>query len=329
VLPVPAPPEPVTGPVVERDLSLGLPLELRFSLHSLGRGRRDPSLRFDGRHMWRATRTPMGPAVQHLAVDQGGRHVHLSARGPGAEWLAETLPDLVGQDDGGAEFDALLAKSPGPKPPPGWDLVRGLAHRRPGLRIPRSRAVMEILVPVILGQKVTTIEATRNHRELVTALGEPADPIGGSPPLLLPPDPAIVAATPGWAMHPWGIERKRADTIRRVAAVASRLEETAELPRPDAYRRLMSVPGIGPWTAAEVGLVAYGDPDAVIVGDYHLPNQVAWMLLGKPRGDDDLMLELLEPWRGHRGRVGRLLMASGSTAPKFGPHQQLRSFRYF
>jgi 3-methyladenine DNA glycosylase/8-oxoguanine DNA glycosylase len=279
--------------------------------------------------MWRATRTPVGPAIQSLTVDPAGMQVSLSARGPGAEWLAETLPDLVGQADGGEEFDALLARSPGPKAPPGWDLVRALAHRRPGLRMPRSRAVMEILVPVILGQKVTTIEATRSHIELVGALGEPVDPFGGGPPLVLPPDPAVVAGTPGWAMHPWGIERKRADTIRRAAAVASRLEATADLPRPDAYRRLMSIPGIGPWTAAEVGLVAYGDPDAVIVGDYHLPNQVAWMLLGKPRGNDDLMLELLEPWRGHRGRVGRLLMSSGSTAPKFGPHQQLRSFRRF
>jgi 3-methyladenine DNA glycosylase/8-oxoguanine DNA glycosylase len=86
-----------------------------------------------------------------------------------------------------------------------------------------------------------------------------------------------------------------------------------------AAARLRAYPGIGPWTAAEVTLRALGDPDAVSVGDFHLPNVVAFALAGEPRGDDARMLELLEPWRGHRARVVRLLEASGIEAPKFGP----------
>ena len=92
-----------------------------------------------------------------------------------------------------------------------------------------------------------------------------------------------------------------------------------------ARRRLCALPGVGPWTAAEVALVALGDRDAVPVGDYHLPHQVAWALAGEARGDDARMLELLEPFAGHRGRVVRLVVAAGVTAPRFGPRAEVRS----
>ena len=61
------------------------------------------------------------------------------------------------------------------------------------------------------------------------------------------------------------------------------------------------------------------------IGDYHLPHQVSWALTGEPRGDDARMLELLEPYRGHRGRVIRLLEAGGVTAPRFGPRMSRQS----
>jgi 3-methyladenine DNA glycosylase/8-oxoguanine DNA glycosylase len=106
---------------------------------------------------------------------------------------------------------------------------------------------------------------------------------------------------------------------------ASRLEETVAMAMPDAYRRLLAFPGVGQWTAAEVASVALGDPDAVSVGDFHLKHQVAWALAGEPRGTDERMLELLEPWRGQRGRVVRLLGRSGLAAPRFGPKQRVLS----
>jgi 3-methyladenine DNA glycosylase/8-oxoguanine DNA glycosylase len=84
-------------------------------------------------------------------------------------------------------------------------------------------------------------------------------------------------------------------------------------------RLLCATPGIGPWTVAETTRLAHGDPDAVSVGDYHIPNLVAWALAGEPRADDARMLELLEPYRGQRGRVQRLLEASGIRAPRYGP----------
>ena len=94
---------------------------------------------------------------------------------------------------------------------------------------------------------------------------------------------------------------------------------------PDAHRRLQALPGVGPWTSAEVAIVALGDADAVSVGDFHLPHLVSYALAGEPRGTDERMLELLEPYRGQRGRVQLLLEAGGITAPRFGPRMRTRA----
>ncbi len=325
--PTVVPPPVADRGVARREIRLERPWNLRLSLAPLRHGRSDPCVRIDGRTMWRATRTPQGPATEAVVVDASQGAVTAWAWGPGADWLLDGLPDLLGVGDDSERFHALVSRRPAAPSPPGWDVVAALALRRQGLRIPRSRAVVEACVPTVIEQKVTGIEAKRSYRDLVIALGSPAP--GPAPGLLIPPDPERLAATPAWAMHPLGIERKRADTIRRVGTAASRLEEAADMAPRQAFARLTAVPGIGPWSAAEVGLVALGDADAVSIGDFHLPNQVAWGLAGIPRGDDQLMLQLLEPWAGHRGRVLRLLVAGGITAPKWGPHQPIRSWRGF
>jgi len=61
---------------------------------------------------------------------------------------------------------------------------------------------------------------------------------------------------------------------------------------------LAAVPGCGPWTVEMTMGLALGDPDAVPIGDLHLPSIVAWALAGELRGDDRRMVELLEPFRG-------------------------------
>lgn len=76
---------------------------------------------------------------------------------------------------------------------------------------------------------------------------------------------------------------------------------------------------------AEVARIALGDADAVSVGDYHVPHLVSWALAGEPRGSDERMLELLEPFRPHRGRVQRLLLASQIRPPAFGPRMDVRA----
>jgi 3-methyladenine DNA glycosylase/8-oxoguanine DNA glycosylase len=222
----------------------------------------------------------------------------------------EAGPELLGSRDSLDGFE------------PRRRLVRDLHRRFPGMRIARSRAVFEALLPAIIEQKVTGVEARASYRALLRAWGEPAP---GPLDLLLPPRPEALAARRPFEFHPLGIEARRATVIREVARNAGRLEEAVSMDSPGATKRLRAVPGVGAWTAARVAMTAWGDADAVVVGDYHLPHIVSWALAGEPRGTDARMLELLEPYAGHRGRVLRLLLAAGIEAPRFGPKLPLRS----
>ncbi|MGI9023459.1 MAG: DNA-3-methyladenine glycosylase family protein [Acidimicrobiales bacterium] len=292
----------------KRTITLDRPVDLGLTLRPLRRGGLDPSMRIGPDGVWRATRTPAGPVTTLLTAE--GARVSARAWGPGAQWALDALPDLVGASDIDDDF--------APRDP----VVADLRRQQRGLRISRSAAVVEALVPSILEQKVVGLEARRSYAGLVRSLGEPAP---GPGKLLLPPAPATLAATPTWAFHRFGIEAKRADTVRVACSYAARLEEVTAMALADAYRRLTALPGVGPWTAAEVAIVALGDADAVSVGDYHLPNLVAWAMAGEARADDARMLELLEPYRGHRGRVIRLIVSGGPRPPRFGPRMPLRS----
>src|SRR6202165_5996635 len=108
---------------------------------------------------------------------------------------------------------------------------------------------------------------------------------------MVPPSPQRLSTNPDWAVHRFGIERRRFAVIHLVATRAARLETTTTMEPAEARRLLTSLPGIGPWSAAEVSAVAYGDHDAVSLGDYHLPHQVAWALGGEVRGTEARMLE--------------------------------------
>ena len=287
-----------------RSYPVRAPLDLRRTLAPLSHGRGDPTIHLAAGRAWLATRTADGPAS--VALVQRDAELAAEAWGPGAERLLDNVPAMLG----------LEADSPAI--PPGHPLVGQLERRAPGIRIPRSAAVLESLVPAILEQKVTGQEAHRAWAGLIRVHGEPAPgPVEWR--LRLGPAPATLGALPYYAYHPFGVEQRRAEVIRRVAARAAWFEAIVDLPLPDAYARLTAVPGIGPWTAAEVGVRALGDTDAVSVGDFHLPNLVAFALAGEARGTDERMLELLEPYRGQRARVVRLLELSGIQAPRYGP----------
>lgn len=290
-------------------VALSRPLDVRATLAPLRRTGHDPCVRIDAAEAWRATRTPDGPATQHVRMR--GREVLVEAWGPGAGWLVERAPALLGEEDDPSGFR------------PKHRLLAELAHRLPGLRLTRSWAVMEALTASIIEQKVPGAEARSSYSRLMRAFGEPAP--GPAPGLRVPPPPERLARTPYEVFHRFGLERRRAEILRRAASYARRVEECASLAPADAMARLRALPGIGPWTAAEVVGVSHGDPDAVPVGDYHHPHMVAFALAGEERATDERMLELLEPYRGHRNRVLRLLLLSGIGAPRRGPRMALNA----
>lgn len=295
-------PSELTDTEAVRHVPLHGRVDLRLTLSRLRHGFGDPTVRLEPDRAWRATRTPRGPAALALELHDGG--VLAAAWGPGAGWALERVPELVGAAD---EPERLVARH----------LVVGRLQRAfPGLRIGRTGAVVEALIPAILEQKVTGEQARRAWRSLGIAHGDPAP---GPVPLRLPPAAPALAALPYHAFHRFGVERRRAELIRAACARAGRLERLADADPVEAARVLRTFSGIGAWTAAEVTATALGDPDAVPVGDYHIPHLVAWALAGEPRGSDARMLELLEPYRGQRGRVIRLLEAGGARPPRFGP----------
>ena len=116
-----------------------------------------------------------------------------------------------------------------------------------------------------------------------------------------------------------GVGPQRASTLVRAARLVRRLEPVAGLAPSQADAVLRSVPGVGPWTSAEVRQRALGDADAVSVGDAHVPRLVVHALAGDVSDSDERMLAVLEPYRGHRYRVQRLLELSDVRAPRFGP----------
>lgn len=288
-------------------LELERPLDVSRTLAPLGFG---PWLRHDGDAVLRATRTPDGIATLRLEPVAGA--LQAKAWGPGAGWAVSHVGSLVGQADDDRSFRAA------------HPLIERLHREARGMRIPRTGAVFEALVPAVLAQLVTSLEARRSYRALVTALGEPAP---GPWRLTAPPSPKVLVRTPYWAFHRFGVERRRAEIVIRAAQSAHRLEETVAMDLPSAYRRLQAFPGIGPWTAAKVAMVALGDADAVPVGDYNLPHAIGYALEGTARSTDARMLELLEPYRGHRARVVRMITESGIAAPRFGPRRPLRDMR--
>ncbi len=291
---------------LERIWSPGRPLDAIRTLGPLRHGAGDPAHHLDAdATTWLAWRTPDGPGT--MALRGGGRGaVRASAWGPGAAWLLDSLPGLLGAGDDWSGLDVREHPLLGP-----------VRRRHPGVWLPRTGLVLQSLVPAVLEQRVTGLEARRAWRGLLRRFGEPAP--GPAAHLWVAPDPRTLLDIPTWDWHRLGVDGQRHRAIRAAATVANRLEEAAAMTPDDALARLRVVPGIGPWTAAETAQRALGHPDAVSVGDFHIHDVVVHALSGRPRGDDEEMLRLLEPWRGHRQRVVRLIELSGVSKPRFGP----------
>jgi 3-methyladenine DNA glycosylase/8-oxoguanine DNA glycosylase len=304
--------------VVVRERAWDGPLDLVRTLSPLVRGPGDRTIRVSSARAWWTTRTVDGPAT--LEVRRGPDGLRLTGWGPGAPAVVAGADALLGLDEPGRDVTALADVTDA--------RVARLARRYAGTRLTRTSAVLDALIPAIVEQKVTGTEAHRAWNGLVRAYGDPAPgPPGADGGLRLAPAPEILARLPDHAYHRIGLEGRRAALIRHVAQAARRFEATSVLPSDEAAAILRAVPGIGPWTVAEVAVRAWGDVDAVSVGDFHLPSLVAFALAGEPRGDDARMLELLAPYAGRRALVVRVLELGGVRPPRYGPRMSPRDIR--
>lgn len=270
----------------------------------LGSRPRDPTTRRDG-GWWRACRLEAGLATVRIARRRDGR-VRADAWGPGREAALEHVPGWLGWEDDPSAFV------------PRHRVLKEAVRKNPGLRLPRGWPIFEVLLRTVLEQRVKGEEANESWRCLTRAYGEDAP---GPRRMRVAPGPAQLAGLSLPRFHRFGVEGSRATAILEVMNHRRFVLEALTLAPAEAVRHLRKLPGIGPWTAMTVVALTHGWPDAVPVGDYHIPHNVAFALAGEPRADDRRMLELLEPYRGQRYRVIRLLGAEAKRAPARGPRR--------
>lgn len=290
--------------MAHRDVPLPEPVRLSRGLGALGVGSFD---RGSGTWWWP---TIVGGVATTLCVERTDAGVRGTAWGSGSDRLLDTLPELVGADD-----EVTISGAD--------DRSRRLLEEVRGVRLGRTGDVHGAMVKAVLGQVVTTKEAKRSLHRLRSAVGMRAP--GPREDLLTVPSAETLGALTYDELHAYGIERSRASTLIEVSRRASRLGEILLMDREAAYERLQAVRGVGIWTASLVMGIAWGDKDAVPIGDYHMPNAVAWALAGEDRGTDDRMLELLEPFRPERRRLVLGIKQTGVHAPRYGPRTAVRT----
>lgn len=281
----------------ERTLRFPGPVSPGHTLAPQRRGPHDPCFQIDpDGAIWRTSLQAGGPVTARISRTASDE-VRCQAWGPGAQEFIEALPALLGADDDATGWQ------------PSHPTVAAAAARVPHLRIGRTARVLEALIPAVLEQRVPGVDAFRSWRLLVRQYGTPAP--GPAPAMMrVPPSAQAWRTIPSWEYHRANVDPGRARTLIGCAVRADSLERLSTRPPVEAREALTSLPGVGVWTAAETAQRAFGDADALSVGDYHLAKMIGWTLTGAPI-DDDAMVGLLEPMRPHRYRAVRLLEVSG------------------
>lgn len=290
------------------------PASPSLALEPLRRGRGDPCYHVaaDGA-IWRTSLMASGSVTARI-TRPAPNAIDCEAWGSGATEFIETLPALLGADDDRAGFV------------PDEPTIAAAQRSVPHLRLGRTGRVLEALIPAVLEQRVSGMDARRAWRRLVTKFGAPA-PAPAPAHMRVPPSPEVWRRIPSWEFHRANVDPRRARTIVGCAQRADAIERLATRTPENARAALTSLPGVGEWTAAETAQRAFGDADALSVGDYHLSKVIGWSLLGRPI-DDAAMVELLEPLRPHRHRAVRLLEVSGlAHNPRFGARQAIPKLR--
>jgi 3-methyladenine DNA glycosylase/8-oxoguanine DNA glycosylase len=261
----------------------------------LQRGEDDPAMQLapDGT-VWRAANTPEGPATLALRSIDGA--IEARAWGDGADLALEGVPALVGCLD---DLSGFVPEHPA---------VVAAAQRFPGLRLCRTGSLFEAALAALSSTGLSRFEAHRAHRLLTLDFGEPAPGPGG---LQVPPTPVALSAVPYFELQVRGLDAAQGDAVARLCAHAGRLDAVRDGGLAEAEAALAGVRGVDDAVVNAAALEAFGAPDAVPLGDPELAVLVTAQLTGTASGDDTALLDALEPWRGHRARVVRLLQANG------------------
>lgn len=272
-------------------------------------GIRDPSMNLKNAAQL-AFETPDGPTTV-----QATRHeqtLTIQCFGNGRHWVQPRLAALFGLLDQPQEFR-----------PNG--IVESLIRELPGVHLPTLPVLFHRLVQIVLQQLVSWNDALSGWCQMTRRFGSDAP---GPSSLRLAPSAKLIKQLGYYDIVQCGVLPRQARLILRLAHEAKRIERLAEENPESLSKYLLTIPGVGDWTVQYLLGASCGVADAVMTGDYGLPHTVAWFLSGEERSNDEEMLQLLEPYRGHRFRVINLLWQSGITAPRRGPKMRTNRWRF-
>ena len=201
-----------------------------------------------------------------------------------------------------------------------------LVRRFPGVRLTRTGRVVEALIPGVIEQKITGVEARADLPPAGADLRQPGSRTGRERRASsCRPSPAAWPPSPTTPTTRWVSSSGEPTSCAASASSRRGWRQASPRDRSRPGRASRRSPASGPGRPAEATRIALGDPDAVSVGDFHLPSLVAFSLAGETEADDARMLELLEPYRGQRARVVRLLELGGRSPARRAPRMAARA----
>lgn len=288
---------PGAGEIAVR-LAYRAPLDVPALLRFLARTSAPGVQEVEGNRLRRALRVGDAGTIVELEFPEGTAHAVLRL------WLEDPsrLGPLVTHCRRWFDLDVdahavmtVLASDP---------VLADLVAERPGVRLPGAVDGWEMAVQAVLAQQVSTTGARTLAGRLVRTLGEPLPRPWGTLTHLFPTPEAVADSDLTGA----GLIRSRAQVLRGLArAVATgEIVLDGEVDPEETRRRLLAVPGIGPWTVSYIAMRALRDPDAFPTTDLALVR--AYERLG---GEPGTLGERAERWRPWRGYAAMYLWTGG------------------
>ncbi|KLO28194.1 DNA-3-methyladenine glycosylase 2 family protein [Mycobacterium haemophilum] len=169
--------------------------------------------------------------------------------------------------------------------------------KAPGQRIPRTVDEAELAIRAVLGQQVSTKAARTHLSRLVAAYGNPVHDAGGTLTHTFPSVEQLTEIDPAHLAVPTARQRTISALAAGIADGSVTLDAGCDWTR--ARSQLLSLPGVGPWTAEVVAMRGLGDPDAFPASD--LGVQLAAQQLGLPKAQHALTEHSTRwrPWRSY------------------------------
>lgn len=222
----------------------------------------------------------------------------------------ERLRFMLGVDDDLTDFHRRFRRDP---------LLGPLLRRMPAFRPKRRPWPWEALASAVVGQLIEADRAARIERRIIGRWG-PRLGEGRDGPRDVPAAATIAGRAPA-ELAAMDLAPSRAAALRRVAGEVA--AGRCRIERPEADRRLLALPQIGPWTVQRLGLFGRGEPDSLPAGDLAYIKLVGRLAGDGRRATVAEVEEFFAPYAPYRGLVGALTLAGLHRAVGQGPPLRL------